>query len=441
MSDGVSNSGQSFDDVQDAKVLREEDDLSVTDTTSEYTTAPSASSYFTAMGSEQGSSTSLSSTIKGLDDEPDGEDDTESGEKQPSTGSWEEIEQSDTERVPDIDLEKIHDAILNQDIQRLKELSRRPKGFRNDNLRKTIWPMITKTDVFETSPRPDKQAMASHAFYNQVCLDVARSLKRFPPSIQEAQREMLQEELIILIMRVLIKNPSLHYYQGYHDICVTCLMILGEESAFHVVNAVSLSHLQDFMEETMEKTSALLEVVPVILQQEDPVLYDFLSTSGVGSVFSLSWIITWFSHILRRYKTVGRLFDFFLCSNKLMPIYLAASFVLYKKEDILDLDCDMASVFQFLTRFIEEEEDDLPVEVLIQNSQQLMEKYDPQVMVKKGFKRYQSMLPLMRRKDVLSVRLARKVCSMFFGQRSWITISFVGLVASIVYSFYYSDKK
>jgi hypothetical protein len=300
--------------------------------------------------------------------------------------------------------------------------------------------MITKTDVYETSPKPDKEAIEGHPFYSQVVLDVARSLKRFPPSIKEAQRELLQEELIVLIMRVLMKNPSLHYYQGYHDICVTCLMVLGEESAFHVMNKVSLHHLKEFMEETMEKTSALLEIIPVLLQQEDPTLYEFLSASGVGSIYSLSWVITWFSHILRRYKTVGRLFDFFLCSDKLMPVYLAASFVLYKKEDILNLECDMASVFQFLTRFIEEGEDDLPFEVLIQNSQRLMEKYDPSTMIKRGDKRYQSMLPLARRKDVLPLRLVRQMCNLIFGQRSWITISVVGIVASIVYQYYYKNN-
>lgn len=45
----------------------------------------------------------------------------------------------------------------------------------------------------------------------------------------------------------------------------------------------------------------------------------------VGTIFALSWLITWFGHVLSETKHTLRLYDFFLSSHPLMPIYLAAT--------------------------------------------------------------------------------------------------------------------
>ena len=44
-------------------------------------------------------------------------------------------------------------------------------------------------------------------------MDVNRSLKRFPPGIAEDDRPGLQDQLTRLIVRVLLKHRTLHYYQ------------------------------------------------------------------------------------------------------------------------------------------------------------------------------------------------------------------------------------
>ncbi len=118
-----------------------------------------------------------------------------------------------------------------------------------------------------------------------MLLDVQRSLRRFPPGEQNAssglhwsrpcnalrcflcsalvsavsdsqllclmnagmpdeQREGLQEELIDIILWVLVRNPQLHYYQGYHDIVVTFLLVLGERLATALVEKLSTHHLR-----------------------------------------------------------------------------------------------------------------------------------------------------------------------------------------------------
>lgn len=63
----------------------------------------------------------------------------------------------------------------------------------------------------------------------------------------DEQREGLQEELINIILRVLKRNPQLHYYQGYHDIVVTFLLVLGERLATALVEKLSTHHLRYFL--------------------------------------------------------------------------------------------------------------------------------------------------------------------------------------------------
>lgn len=60
----------------------------------------------------------------------------------------------------------------------------------------------------------------------------------------EEQREGLQEELIDIILFILESNPQLHYYQGYHDIVVTFLLVVGERLAMLLVEKLSTHHLR-----------------------------------------------------------------------------------------------------------------------------------------------------------------------------------------------------
>ncbi|KAK8764276.1 hypothetical protein V5799_033114 [Amblyomma americanum] len=243
-----------------------------------------------------------------------------------------------------------------------------------DDYRRLVWPRIGGVNVYETSPRPSLAEIEQHAYYQQVVLDVKRSLKRFPPSIAEGQRIALQDRLVFMIMRVLMKNPELHYYQGYHDICVTILLVLGEEVGFLLVDRLSCSNLRRFMDKTMAQTADMLEHIYPLIGHESPELRDFLDRAQVGIMFCLSWVITWFGHVLADYDTVVRLFDLFLASHPWMPIYLSAAVVLHAREEILALDCDLAPVHSYLSRLVE---GDLPFEQLIVQARQLIEDHPP----------------------------------------------------------------
>ncbi|CAG2112455.1 unnamed protein product [Medioppia subpectinata] len=293
-------------------------------------------------------------------------------------------------------------CLQRSDTRGLRRLATVGQGFITDNLRRQIWPKVAKVSVVETSPRPDLKTIESHEFYNQVVLDVNRSLKRFPPSIDTDHRISMQDSLVRLIMRVLIKNPELHYFQGYHDICVTFLMVLGEEMAFYVVNQLSKTHFRIFMDKTMEKTADLMDIIPILVRRESEPLGDHMERSDVGTIFALSWVITWFSHVLPTYEHVTRLFDFFLVSHSLMPLYLTVALVLHKERHILDTDCDMPSLHQLLTRIPETEE--LPIESLIESAVDLMDRHPPSDMIKEQESRKQLRLKLAKSRAKKAVR-------------------------------------
>lgn len=82
-----------------------------------------------------------------------------------------------------------------------------------DDLRRHVWPRLVGIDPNCVEPAPNMQDLKMHPEYNQVILDVNRSLKRFPPGIPYEQRIALQDQLTVLILRVIIKYPHLRYYQ------------------------------------------------------------------------------------------------------------------------------------------------------------------------------------------------------------------------------------
>ena len=141
----------------------------------------------------------------------------------------------------------------------LREFAINHGGLLTDDLRKKVWPRLLNIDWVETSVSLSDEEVQADKSYNQVQMDVNRSLKRFPPGISDEVRPELQGQLTRLIIRVLAKHPELHYYQGYHDVAITFLLVVGEEMSFHILDRLSTGPwLREFMHPTMEKTTYLL---------------------------------------------------------------------------------------------------------------------------------------------------------------------------------------
>ncbi|XP_063156083.1 TBC1 domain family member 20-like [Candoia aspera] len=266
----------------------------------------------------------------------------------------------------------IHRALTSDpvDVAGLRQAAVSRGGLLTDEVRQKVWPKLLGVNVYSIPRKPGREVRQNHKDCNQVLLDVHRSVRRFPPGMPEKQRQVLQEQLVDVILHVLRAHPELHYYQGYHDIAVTLLLVSGERMAVALLERLSTHHLRDFMDPTIDSTKHILNYLMPILQRESPQLHDFMQRAEVGTIFALSWLITWFGHVLANFHHVLRLYDFFLASHPLMAVYFAAAVVLYREEEVLSCDCDMPSIHQLLSRLPQ----DLPYEALVGRAHQLFQR-------------------------------------------------------------------
>ncbi|XP_062846887.1 TBC1 domain family member 20 [Trichomycterus rosablanca] len=295
--------------------------------------------------------------------EPNGSRTETVSEKHKDT-SWKKQKFADIQRALNsdpVDIEVLRCAALSEG------------GLLTDDVRRKVWPKLLSVNVFDLPAKPSKNIRENHKDYNQVLLDVRRSMRRFPKGMRVDEREVLQEQLIDIILDVLRRNPQLHYYQGYHDIVVTFLLVVGERMATAMVEKLSNHHLRDFMDPTMDSTKHILNYLMPILERVDPELHDFMLRAEVGTIFALSWLITWYGHVLSDFRHVLRLYDFFLASHPLMAIYFAAVIVLHREREVKSTECDMASVHHLLSQIPQ----NLPYEQLITCAQNLFTEYPP----------------------------------------------------------------
>ncbi|XP_039280456.1 TBC1 domain family member 20 [Nilaparvata lugens] len=291
-------------------------------------------------------------------------------------------------------IEKVLDSSISDEekFDALTNFAKTDGGLVKDSVRKKVWPKLLGVDTSKIEPFRDHSSLVEHAEYEQVVLDVKRSLKRFPPSIPYEERLALQDQLTQLIMRVIIEYPHLRYYQGYHDVAVTILLVVGEDAAFQIMKVLSTNHLKDFMERTMEKTQYLLNHIYPLIKRRSPKLYEFLEKAELGTMFCLPWFLTWYGHDLKHYRDVVRLYDFFLASPPLMSLYLAAAIVLYRQQDILSVECDMAAIHSLLAQL----PDEMPFDKLLSEASKLYSEYPPKSLEKEVEERFQLELEMRR---------------------------------------------
>jgi Rab-GTPase-TBC domain len=258
--------------------------------------------------------------------------------------------------------------------------------------------------VGSTSSLRDR-VLASSLDCTQIELDVARCTWHLLTGTQRLQRLQMehkrqrkiarlirrkQRRLANLINLTLVQSyrrlaptrsqhdNTLRYYQGYHDVACVVLSTLsgstpvrlrasaserldtlrgvaeasGLDAPAAVLLQISQSHLRDCMRANFASLQAALRLslLPLIAYFDPPV-HQFLMECEMEPFFALSWVITWFSHVIRDTELVKQLFDFFLVSHPLMPIYLAVAMVCHplNREEVLQTECDFSMVHQVLS--------------------------------------------------------------------------------------------
>lgn len=143
------------------------------------------------------------------------------------------------------------------------------------------------------------------------------------------------------------KDSRANIPDGMHELASAMGLDLPARLLVHV----SQSHLRDFLKPDFKELQTAIELtVFPLLAKLDPSIHDFLQGAEMQPFFALSWILTWFSHEVRDTDLVKRLFDAFLVSHPLLPIYLSVAMVVHpiNRQTVLSVDCDFGTVHQTL---------------------------------------------------------------------------------------------
>lgn len=263
--------------------------------------------------------------------------------------------------------------------------AREQYGFVDDEIRARAWSLLldVSDEDAELVVLRTKEQVEWRQDYTTVDVDVLRTTRQFPPDYTQEQREVLRQHVMEIIINVLEDDHQLSYYQGFHELALTLFLVLKDaRKSYLALRALASAQLKDFLRQEMTRTLFMLEDISVIVSEEDPALFDFLQDAFVGNIFSLSWILTWFSHDFN-FQLTRRLYDLFIASPPEMPIYLAAALVINASARIRKLECDQAVVHGFLSKDLitTADADDFPWQQMIDRAAELFQMYEPDYIV------------------------------------------------------------
>ncbi|XP_046469803.1 TBC1 domain family member 20 isoform X1 [Neodiprion pinetum] len=251
------------------------------------------------------------------------------------------------------------------------------EGFVNDDIRRMLWPRLLGLSDREPDPVNGLDTVHTkipNEVYQQILKDVVRSTSHFPQESTEDETTALENEMTQMICWVLHRNKKLNYYQGYNDVAATVLMVMGLQRGLQVLEQISLRFLQRFMEATMEKVNQELFFIFALLERVHPTLLQHLENVELFPHFALAEYTTWYAHKYSEHrKLLHRLFDYFLGSPPLMPLYLSTVIVAHRSTEIFNTTPDMGHTHKVLCTLPE----DLPFENLLVDAKDLYQKYPP----------------------------------------------------------------
>jgi len=244
-------------------------------------------------------------------------------------------------------------ALAAGDVASLRKLSA-VRGLVNGAVRVRAWPALLGLEPGCATPEVvstyTRFALQRHRDSSTVQCDVDRSLWHFTAGWTEDQRAAKRAALQRLINGVVGKNAaSVCYYQGLHDVASVVLMVCGEAAAYPLLERLVLGPLRECTRPTLEPVTTLLALLMPLLAAADPSLHAFLVRSGVLPFFGLAWVLTWHCHDAADLPTAARLFDLFLASGPLLPLYVGAAALLADRAALLALPCEAPEVHRHLT--------------------------------------------------------------------------------------------
>eukprot|EP01084_Bolivina_argentea_P269293 457641_1 len=278
-------------------------------------------------------------------------------------------------------IKKVSKAIHHKNVFELRRLSR--NGFVTNELRKKAWPLLlgcgnNETESDNKNDNQDKET--KHNYYDQIKKDAIRSMHHFDVtknySLKERQRE--QEALERILNGIFMNNKNLHYTQGFHDMCSVFYIVCGENLGQKLSENLAKRHMRDLVRENMNVYQFILKLLFPLLSLVDIELYNILSP--LSSIFALSWLLTWFAHNIGTFNDISRLYDFFLSTHPLMPLYFSVSLLIQCKSQLYKINkienggpLDQGRLHQFFQDF----HWNINIDKIINKSDHIFSRYPP----------------------------------------------------------------
>eukprot|EP01084_Bolivina_argentea_P280471 479662_1 len=283
----------------------------------------------------------------------------------------------------------IEKALRNKNVYELRQLSR--KGFVNNDLRKRVWPLLlgsttnTATRTANTTTHPN----LLHDYYDQIKKDTVRSMHHFDItkkySLVERQRE--QQTLERILHGIFRNNRDLHYTQGFHDMCSVFYIVCGEDLGRQLSENLAKRHMRDAVRQDIQVYQFVLKLLFPLISLVDHELFNILQKGSLSSIFALSWLLTWFAHNIETFNDITRLYDFFLSTHPLMPLYLSVSLIKQCKNELCKINNDENDTLDQgrLHQFFQEYDWNIDYDLIINEADRIFNRWPPHDLYRQYF--------------------------------------------------------
>jgi hypothetical protein len=236
----------------------------------------------------------------------------------------------------------VNELLLAGDVVQLRKVAS-ARGLVSSSLRKRAWQYLLGTrgmDIYgHDSATYLDQAGASHKDAAVVDADVDRSLWKYNTGWSDQERNSERNKLKNMINACVEGNrQGVFYYQGLHDVASVLLLVCGEGAAHGMLHRLMRCHLRDCTRSTIDPAIRTLRLLYPILRHADEELYTFIHGLNEPALempyFALSWYMTWFAHDVDSLDDISRLFDLFLGSHPMMPLYVAVEVLVGARKQI-----------------------------------------------------------------------------------------------------------
>ncbi|KAH0005878.1 hypothetical protein KCU78_g12628, partial [Aureobasidium melanogenum] len=291
---------------------------------------------------------------------------------QPLSNSWrnEPLTPAESSKVTEI-----LRACKNGDREQLVALATSSGGLIEDHVRRIAWPILLGNSSTDAGHTDNWQGLPVHRDEEQVKLDVHRAFVYYPTGESEKQIEGRKHELSDLITGLLRLHPCLHYFQGFHDIAQVLLLVLGADQAAPLLARLSLLRIRDYMLPTFSASESHVQLLPAIVYATDPKLCQHLAR--LQPYFAIAATLTLYAHDIEEYGGISRLFDFLLAHEAVISVYMYATIIMTRKNELLEYEADDEDMMYAILSKLPKP---LDIEALITRTTMLFAQHPPETL-------------------------------------------------------------